>query len=222
MSPAGMHEPAGTHAPTANERYRATYDRWLHRGLVAAFVVHVTALCFVVTPPAEPMAGVVREPPVVIEIHHPRIPPPPADLALPAEPKVGEESTPEEATIVEMTLDAPPPAETPPIEAARPVVSDFVPYTVAPRCTAGCRSADVLEHLPPLIRKAGVACRVVVDLHVDLGGRVTETRVRQSSGVPACDEAVERWARTTRWTTAYNRDVPVAVWISQPVELSTE
>ena len=50
-------------------------------------------------------------------------------------------------------------------------------------------------------------------------GRVTATDVIRSSGVPACDAGVVEWALTTAWTTAYNRDQAVEVWIAQPIQL---
>jgi len=51
---------------------------------------------------------------------------------------------------------------------------------------------------------------------------VTATQILKSSGQQGCDSAAEKWAKTTSWTTAFNRDQPVVVWISQPVSIKTE
>ena len=51
-------------------------------------------------------------------------------------------------------------------------------------------------------------------------GRVTETQILRGSGNPVCDGAVHAWARTTRWTKAYNGDEAVAVWIAQPFDFA--
>lgn len=83
-------------------------------------------------------------------------------------------------------------------------------------------SEDVLGHVSALVKKTGVMCEVVVGLHIDTSGVVQMADILKSSGNRACDSAVEKWAPTTRWTTAYNRDEPVAVWITQPVRIETE
>lgn len=213
------------HEPTANERLHASYVRWLGRAAAAAVAIHAIVLLFVVTPAGAPIREANGESTVVIELRY-KLPPPPEEPVRPAEPRVAETPTSEEITIEPSVLtDAepvdvgPPPFERWPDQTEDP---SFVVYTVRPRCVERCAPADVLAHVPAILRKAGVSCRVVVGLRIDLEGRVTETRILQSSGAPECDDAVERWARTTTWTTAYNRDVPVAVWIAQPVEVSTE
>jgi TonB-like protein len=95
----------------------------------------------------------------------------------------------------------------------------FNPYTVEPRCVDRCSGGDLLAHVPDSLRGAGITCRVLVGLHVSTEGRVTDTEILRFSGGGACNEAVEAWARTTRWTSAFNKGEPVAVWIAHPVDV---
>jgi hypothetical protein len=46
--------------------------------------------------------------------------------------------------------------------------------------------------------------------------------ILDSSGHPPCDQAVQRWAMSTSWSVAYNRDQPVIVWIAQPISITTQ
>jgi TonB family protein len=97
----------------------------------------------------------------------------------------------------------------------------FTPYTVKPKCETSCTADDILRHIPPLLQKSGVQCDLAVGLRIDTSGNVTATQILKSSGNQSCDSAAEKWAKTTSWTTAYNRDQPVVVWISQPVSITT-
>ena len=98
----------------------------------------------------------------------------------------------------------------------------FTPYTVKPRCKTGCSAEDILRHVPPMLKRSGVQCDLTVGIHIDTAGAVTATDLLKSSGNEACDRAAAEWARTTTWTTAYNRDEPVRVWIAQPVSIQTQ
>lgn len=98
----------------------------------------------------------------------------------------------------------------------------FTPYTLKPRCETGCSPEDILRHIPPLVQRGGVQCDLTVGLHIDMEGKVTATDVLKTSGNPACDKAAEQWAVTTKWSTAYNRDQAVPVWIAQPVSIKTQ
>jgi hypothetical protein len=117
--------------------------------------------------------------------------------------------------------DAPPPADDVPALAPDADRFTFTPYTVSPRCVARCATQDVLRHLPDNLPNSRV-CRTRIGLHIDTKGRVTETDILEGSGNELCDRAVETWAQTTRWTTAYNEDVPVPVWILELVEIMPE
>jgi hypothetical protein len=95
----------------------------------------------------------------------------------------------------------------------------FTPYTVTPRCPAGCGTDDLLRHLPA-DRRTRLACHGAIGIHIDTNGRVMETQILRGGGNPVCDRAVRAWAQTTRWTTAYNIDQPVVVWIARPFDFA--
>jgi protein TonB len=115
-------------------------------------------------------------------------------------------------------------AEGVPIPAAVAEAStfSFTPYTEKPKCRSGCTADDILRYVPPLLKRSGVECQLTVGIHIDLEGAVTATDLLKSSGNDGCDRAAQEWARTTRWTTAYNRDQAVQVWIAQPVSIQTQ
>ena len=97
----------------------------------------------------------------------------------------------------------------------------FTPYTVKPRCTARCDADDILSFIPALLKRSGVSCELTVGIRIDTRGAVTATDLLRPSGNAACDQAAQQWARATRWTTAYNRDQAVTVWVAQPVTITT-
>jgi TonB family protein len=73
-----------------------------------------------------------------------------------------------------------------------------------------------------MLKRSGVQCELTVGIRIDTAGNVTATDLLKSSGNQACDRAAQDWARTTTWTTAYNRDQAVIVWIAQPVSIQTQ
>jgi TonB family protein len=152
-----------------------------------------------------------------------KIPPPPEEIARPATPVISEEPIEEDITIAETDI-----VEDQEVPEAPPPPSDvgnsftFTPYTVKPKCKTNCTAKDILRHVPPLLQKSGVQCSLAVGLRIDTGGKVTATQILKSSGNQGCDSATEKWAKTTQWSTAYNRDQPVVVWISQPVSIETK
>lgn len=74
---------------------------------------------------------------------------------------------------------------------------------------------------PDDLREAGVEGRVVLWLHVDAEGRVTETRIQGSSEVEALDEAAMQVAESMEFEPAEIDGSPRAVWIQQPVSFRT-
>lgn len=211
---------------------QTTYRRAFLRALIPAILVHAILLVWLVAPRSEASwesAGgefdVVDIPPET------KIPPPPEEIARPAVPVVGTVEVAPTVTIAETDLvenqevveiSAEPSAPPAPVAAPEPVgqTFSFTPYTVKPKCRAGCTPEEILEHVPPLFRNAGFSCELTMGIRIDTAGRVTATDVIRPSGKSACDAAVAEWARTTSWTVAYNRDQPVSVWIAQPVQLT--
>ena len=169
-------------------------------------------------------------------------PPPPPEPEAPPPPEVEAKGFQTLATPVIVPPDIPPPeekvqeedfsgegveggiAEGVPMPAA-PVEETafaFTPYTVKPRCRSGCTADDILRHVPPMLKRSGVQCELTVGIRIDTAGAVTNTDLLKTSGNEACDRAAQEWARTTSWTTAYNRDQAVIVWIAQPVSIQTQ
>ena len=94
----------------------------------------------------------------------------------------------------------------------------FTPYTVAPRLENRQEIARALEReYPPILRDARIGGTVVLWVHIDEQGQVTDTRVHTSSGHDHLDRAAMAVAREMRFTPALNRDLSVPVWVSLPV-----
>lgn len=58
-------------------------------------------------------------------------------------------------------------------------------------------------------------------LYIDVEGNVLETRVHESSGVDALDEAAREVASEMRFRPAQYRSRPVPVWVAQRIEFTT-
>ncbi len=208
------------HSLTRDGR-RVGYRRWFLPSVALSVAVHVLVLlCFVA--PVDRVAAERPDELVVIEERIP-VPPPPREVARPAEPVLAEAEVDVEITIPVTPLvpSTPNPPDLP------EMVPDedgfrFVPRTVEPRCRENCTAESIMEHIPGTLRRTGLSCKLVIGLRIDTSGSVTATEILSSSGVASCDRAVESWARTSMWTTAYNRDEPVAVWVAQPIEVRTE
>ncbi|MDX1623310.1 MAG: energy transducer TonB [Gemmatimonadota bacterium] len=208
------------------------YRRMLFAAALTAAVVHaVIIFAFVMPDTSRAFAGSADELEAIEIPPEIKIPPPPEEIARPATPVIAEEpeEVDEEITMAETEITEeyePPPAqpppepEPPPAEEQTPKYS-WTPYTVAPKCQ-NCDPDDIVRHIPPILKKSGFTCRMTVGIRIDTGGRVTATDVLQSSGNPTCDAAVQKWATGTRWSTAYNRDTPVVVWIAQPVRVELD
>lgn len=206
------------------------YWRWFARLGAAAVVAHAVVIGFFVPPSVDfrVTSGSVEL--VVIDMPpETRIPPPPEEIARPATPVVGTQEVAEEVTIAETDIvedqaiveapPGPPPEPGPIVEDVGPTFS-FTPYTRKPACRSGCSPDDVLRYIPPLLKRGGLECELTVGIRIDTAGQVTATDLLRSSGVPGCDASAEKWALSTEWTVAYNRDEPVVVWIAQPLSIA--
>ncbi len=73
------------------------------------------------------------------------------------------------------------------------------------------------QEYPQTLRDAGVGGRVVVWFLITETGEVTDTRISQSSGNPALDNAALSVADVYDFTPGLNRDTPVPVWVQFPI-----
>jgi TonB family protein len=103
-------------------------------------------------------------------------------------------------------------SDTPP---AAPV---FTPMTRPPHLLNATEVRSALErNYPPLLRDAGIGGSPTVHLYVDTLGVVLRTLISKTSGYPALDEAAISIAQTMEFSSAYNRDRKVDVWVEIPI-----
>jgi TonB family protein len=118
----------------------------------------------------------------------------------------------------------PPPAPEPSSEIPRDIsrTPTFTPYTVRPDITNRAEVARALEEeYPPLLRDAGIGGTIQVWFFIDENGVVQNTRINESSGHQALDEAALRVAEQIAFTSALKDDKAVPVWISLPITFTT-
>jgi protein TonB len=146
------------------------------------------------------------------------------EIAIPAptratDPRVGAApiGRPDTPVIVDQTVtQAPRPDDI----AATPV---FTPFTVAPSIQNRDEVvAEMVAEYPPLLREAGIGGTVKVYFFIDADGRVQDTRIDQSSGHQALDDAALRVAKVYRFDPALNRDEKVPVWVSFPISFQVK
>jgi TonB family protein len=210
---------------TANTELHDSYGRYFRRFTALAVVVHALLLVFFVAPRGEGFEASLDELEVIDMPTEIKIPPPPEEIARPATPVISEEPVEENITIAEtvITENEPVPVAPPPPAYEEPGNTfTLTPHTVKPECQNGCKPEDILRHVPSILRRSGVSCSLTMGIRIDTSGNVTATDLLKSSGNEACDTAAQQWAKTTRWSTAYNRDQAVVVWISQPLTIETQ
>jgi len=78
----------------------------------------------------------------------------------------------------------------------------------------------ILKYLvyPEIARISGIEGRVIVMAYIDETGQVVKTEILKSLGPNGCDEAAEAAVRAIRWKPALQRDRPVKVKISIPID----
>jgi TonB family protein len=99
--------------------------------------------------------------------------------------------------------------------AERPV---FTPMTVRPELRNVAEVQRVLiRSYPPMLRDAGIGGTAVVWFLIDDNGRVVQTRLSNSSGYTALDDAALAVAEAMLFSPALLRETRVPVWIEVPV-----
>jgi protein TonB len=79
---------------------------------------------------------------------------------------------------------------------------------------------EILKHLkyPEMARLVGIEGRVVIFARIDEQGNVIRTLVHQSVGFESCDINAVNAVKAVKWKPAKQRDVPIAVWVSIPID----
>lgn len=114
----------------------------------------------------------------------------------------------------EAGAEAAPAAET--TDATEPEYSES---DVQPMLTNADEVRELLQELyPAALKDEGIGGRVILWMLVDETGAVAESRIQETSGHDALDEAAQEVAAAMRFTPAENKGEPVSVWIAQPIE----
>ncbi|MCA9740524.1 MAG: energy transducer TonB [Deferribacteres bacterium] len=156
----------------------------------------------------------VEDIPVTEQMKRPPAPPRPA-VAVPSEDMdIPEDETIEITEINFEEVQPPPP----------PPVSDddsqyeFVAYDEPPMMVGGMAALLKVLEYPELARKAGIEGRTIMSVLVDEQGNTVKVRILKDSGTNiGFEAAAEAALMKMKWKPAYQRDVPVKVWISVPV-----
>ena len=134
--------------------------------------------------------------------------PPPVRPSIPVpsdDEDIADDLTLDELDFDDFNLDAPPP---PP---SGPKVI-FIPYDDPPVATTPIRPI-----YPEIAQEAGIEGVVIVQAFIDASGRVKETLILKGVPNTGLDESAMEAIRKTRFRPARQRERPVGVWISIPV-----
>ena len=200
---------------TANDRLKQSFSSWFWGSMIAATLLHGGTFAFWPELTAEDISYDAEEI-ATIEL------PPEIEISRPATPVMATADIDEDITIAPTTFEENPVEELPPPpeEAATDISSapTFTPFTVAPTILNRQEVVRSMEReYPPLLRDAGIGGTVRVFFFIDENGQVQDTRIDQSSGHQALDDAALAVSEVYRFSAALNRDKKVPVWVSFPI-----
>ena len=207
---------------TANDRFRASFNRWVSGGIIVATAFHFALIEFFPPLTAADLSFGVTEIYAVDLPPEIEVPPPPEAIARPAVPVVAHTMLEEDVTIAPTTFEQNP-VETlppPPAPGARRVADQptFAPYTVPPRIKDRGRAALIVrEKYPRTLQDAGIGGTVVIRAFVDVQGEVRNCRIHTSCGIPRLDRAAVEAVGEFTFVPALNYDKNVPVWVSIPI-----
>ena len=133
-----------------------------------------------------------------------------------------DEEIPEDETIEFTNLDyeevPPPPPPLPPAQDEWVSIPMFVAYDEPPEPIGGF--AAIQKHLvyPEIGRLAGVQGKVILWVQVGKDGETKQIKVAKSMGLDDFNQAAIKAVLSVRWKPAKQRDIPVTVWISVPIQ----
>lgn len=181
-------------------------------GLIGALLI---TLGFLIFPRSVAIAELDEEVQIIIEqIEIPQTeqfdqPPPPARPSVPIESE--SEDLADDVTLDEFDLAGFDPWAAPPPPPEGPQVK-FIPYDDPPKPLS-----RISPRYPDIAQEAGIEGTVVIQVFIDKKGRVQQMQVLKGIPNTGLDEAAMEAIRKTRFTPAKQRDRPVGVWISIPV-----
>ena len=135
--------------------------------------------------------------------------PPPARPSIPV--PSDDEDIADDLTLDELDFDDFSNMDAPPPPPSGPKVA-FIPYDLAPRAKSAIKPI-----YPEIAQEAGIEGVVVVQAFIDERGRVKETLILKGVPNTGLDEAAMDAIRRTKFHPAEQRERPVGVWISIPV-----
>lgn len=215
-----------TNPATANDILKQRSEAWLPRGITIAVLFHVAVFTLSPDMSTAVEAGTSSDTQLIApaELKLPDAPPP---IESPAEPIVGSIELDASITISPTTPDAWSPEKlAPPVRAERGEREHFDRF-VASMIAPELLNADEVERelrrmYPPMLRDAGIAGDVVVNLWLDEDGLIVDAEVARSSGYELFDRAALKVVEKMRLTPAQNRGAPVRVIVAIPVRFRVQ
>lgn len=207
---------------TANDRLKRSFNTWFWSSMIAATVIHFGVFAFWPELTADDISYTAAELEAIELPPEIEIPPPPQSIARPATPVITEANIDEDITIAPTTFEENPVEDLPPPPEERATdlsaAPTFTPFTVAPSILNRDEVVRAMEReYPPLLRDAGIGGTVKVYFFIDENGQVQDTRIDQTSGHQALDDAALKVSTVYRFSPALNRDKKVPVWVSFPI-----
>ena len=141
-------------------------------------------------------------------------PPPPARPSIPIESE--DEDLADDLTIEETDLDNFDAWDAPPPPPSGPQFK-FIPYDDPPRPVTPIKPV-----YPDIAQEAGIEGQVLVQCFIDEKGRVKETIVVKGIPNTGLNESAVQALRKTRFRPAKQRERPVGVWITIPINFKLQ
>ena len=141
-------------------------------------------------------------------------PPPPARPSIPIESE--DEDLADDLTIEETDLDNFDAGDAPPPPPSGPQFK-FIPYDDPPRPVTPIKPV-----YPDIAQEAGIEGQVLVQCFIDEKGRVKETIVVKGIPNTGLNESAVQALRKTRFRPAKQRERPVGVWITIPINFKLQ
>ncbi len=210
--------------PATHARFRQRTSRSYWGGLMVAVLVHFALFAFAPGMSVAGMGGDVNAEVRVVD-PVPEIPPPPEppEIRPPSKPVIGDAVDPDVTIPAYTDFSDAPPAPPPPVASGSERPFEFTPRDVEPTLKNTRDIQRLLERsYPPIVRDAGIGGVVTLWLYVDVEGNVLESRVQESSGIPALDDAAIAVASAMQFRPAQYRGRSVPVWVAQRIEFTTK